>query len=113
MTAQRRVVRVLGDERGYATVVSLGIILALVSLAGVILVAAGMMVATHRAQMAADLSAVAGAWAHSQGQDGCSTARQAAGLNDAVLRDCQVQGGDVMVAAVVDGQAARARAGPL
>lgn len=105
--------RLLTDDRGYATVVSLGIILALVSLTGVVLAAAGMVLATHRAQVAADLAAVAGAWAHAHGHQGCAVATDTAELNVAELDSCQIQGGDLLVVAVVDGRAATARAGPI
>lgn len=105
--------RLLNDDRGYATVVSLGIILALVSLTGVILAAAGMVLATHRAQVAADLAAVAGAWAHAHGNNGCAAATHTAELNDAELNSCQIQGGDLLVEASVDGRVATAMAGPI
>lgn len=109
----RRVRRGMGDDRGYATVVSLGIIVALVSLAGVAAAAAGMVVATHRARVAADLAAVAGAWAHVHGGDGCDRARRTAELNGADLANCHTTGGDVTVEATLRGRAASARAGPV
>lgn len=105
--------RPLNDDRGYATVVSLGIILALVSLTGVVLTASGMVLATHRAQVAADLAAVAGAWAHAHGNTGCAAAIRTAELNNAELDSCQIQGSDLLVAAVVNGRTATARAGPI
>ena len=53
----------LGDDRGYATIASAGIIAAVVALALVVAAAVSRTADTHRAQVAADLAAVAGATA--------------------------------------------------
>lgn len=108
-----RMTGVLREDRGYATVVSVGIIIALVSLAGVVAVATTLVVATHRAQMAADLAAVAGAGARAYGHPACTAAGETAVLNQAQLVDCAVSGPDVTVTVSVTGRSAEAKAGPL
>lgn len=110
------------DDGGYATIVSASIVAAVVSLA---MVAAGLVshtVGTHRAQVAADLAAVAAATAlyagHTAG-DVCAAARQTTELNHAEVAECTIDGTDVTVTASVrtSGGARRAeasaRAGPL
>ncbi|WP_165164836.1 Rv3654c family TadE-like protein [Corynebacterium qintianiae] len=103
---------VLGDE-GYATVTSAGIVAAVASLC-VVVAALGAHVANdHRAQVAADLAAVAGAEAHYRGGEACRAARDTALLNSATAQSCDVVGGDVIVSVSVGAASARARAGPL
>ncbi|SDM06506.1 helicase/secretion neighborhood TadE-like protein [Corynebacterium mycetoides] len=101
------------DDRGYATVTSAGVIAAVMGLFLVVAAAGARVADTHRAQAAADLSAVAGAQAHYQGADACRVAAETAAANAAALTACELSGGDVIVAAAVGGAEARARAGPL
>ncbi|MGL4305358.1 MAG: Rv3654c family TadE-like protein [Mycobacteriaceae bacterium] len=77
-------------------------------------------VARHRAQAAADLSALAGASKGIEGQTiACAFAKDIAARNDAQIRFCAMDGGDVLVAVEVrvsfgDRTAsAAARAGPM
>ena len=113
-----------GSDRGYATIASAGIIAAVVALALVVASAVSRTADTHRAQVAADLAAVAGATALHTGQgvgqgagggggDACAVARETARLNGAELADCSITGADVTVAAVVGGAEAAAKAGPI
>lgn len=115
-----------GSDRGYATIASAGIIAAVVALALVVAAAVSRTADTHRAQVAADLAAVAGATALHTGQgagsgggggagggDACAVARETARLNGAELADCSITGADVTVAAVVGGAEAEAKAGPI
>lgn len=105
------------NEDGYATLPASAIIAALVFLASTLGLASGSVIAQHRAQLAADLGAVAGAWAQSRGEDACAAARKITELNGARLVECMVEGGDVQVAAQqvarAGKKAAWARAGPI
>lgn len=98
-------------EAGYATVATAGILAAISGLLLVVAAASSQVVAQHRAQVAADLSAVAGAWALAYGEDACSAAQHTAGMNDGHLQVCTPEGDDVVVSAVVRGRDATARAG--
>ena len=98
-------------EAGYATVATAGILAAISGLLLVVAAASNQVVAQHRAQVAADLSAVAGAWALAYGEDACSAAQHTAGMNDGHLQACTPEGDDVVVSAVVRGRDATARAG--
>lgn len=109
-----------GRDRGAGTVLAVtltGVVLA-ITLAALMLGSA--VVASHRARLAADLAALAGA---SQTQTGvsagqaCAEAGRVAAVNGATLSRCSVDGEDVVLVVSVDagvtGQAiARSRAGP-
>ena len=69
--------------------------------------------ARHEAQVAADLAAVAGAWALATGVDACAAARDTAALNDAAVETCTESGRDVIVTATVRGRSTQAKAGPV
>lgn len=105
--------RALADDRGSATIVNAGILVALVSLFAVIATAGALVVARHQAQTAADLAAVAGAYALFRGLEPCAAAAEVAALNGASLGACRAEGRDVVAAASVRGREAWARAGPL
>lgn len=108
-----RVVRIVRDETGSASVVAAGIIAAMMSLVLAVVSATALVAARHEAQVAADLSAVAGAFAHYRGEDGCRAAGETARHNGAELAACGVADGDVTVTARVRTRSAQARAGPL
>ena len=91
-------------EEGYATIAAAGIIVAIVSL---------LLIVAAEAQVAADLAAVAGAWALATGEDACAAARDTAALNDAALETCTESGRDVIVTATVRGRSTQAKAGPV
>ena len=74
-------------EEGYATIAAAGIIVAIVSLLLIVAAVGSRVAARHEAQVAADLAAVAGAWALATGEDACVAARDTAALNDALLTD--------------------------
>lgn len=95
------------------TIATAGFAAALFSLSVVVIGAAGQVVAHHRAQVAADLAAVAGAHSLWRGEDACSTARWTAALNGETVGDCTVTGADVTVTVPVRGREVRATAGPL
>lgn len=103
----------LFDDRGYATVLSAGIIAAVVALALVVAAVVSKVADTHRAQVAADLAAVAGATALYTGSDACAVAGETAHLNGAAVADCRITGADVTVAATVGRGEAAAKAGPI
>lgn len=111
---RRALVRRLRDERGYATMASAGII---VCLTGLLLAVAGVVVevsSRHEAQVAADLAAVAGAFAVARGAEpeACARAAYVAGLNGGEVTGCEVLGRDVRVRVSVRHVEAAARAGP-
>ena len=103
--------RLLSSD-GSATVTATGIITSVVSLA-LAVVAFGVHVSdTHRARVAADLAAVAGATAMYRGADACANADRTAQLNGARVVSCEVTAGDVVVAVARRRAEAAARAGP-
>lgn len=103
--------RLLSSD-GSATVTATGIITSVVSLA-LAVVAFGVHVSdTHRARVAADLAAVAGATAMYRGADACASADRTAQLNGARVVSCEVTAGDVVVAAARRRAEGAARAGP-
>ncbi|AGF71359.1 Rv3654c family TadE-like protein [Corynebacterium halotolerans] len=101
------------DERGYATVASAGMAAALIGLCAVVGAAASLVIAEHEARVAADLAAVAGAWALYRGEDACAAAGRTAGLNGASLSECRIDGADVTVTAGIRGREVAAKAGPV
>lgn len=103
----------LRDDRGYATVLSAGIIAAVVALALVVAAVVGRVADSHRAQVAADLAAVAGATALHTGGDACFVAAETAQLNRANIADCRITGNDVTVIATTGRGEAVAKAGPI
>ncbi|MCZ9309960.1 Rv3654c family TadE-like protein [Corynebacterium uberis] len=100
-------------EEGSATVAAAGMVVALVSLLGVIVGAASQVVAAHRAQVAADMAAVAGAWEAFGSGAACQEASRVAAANGAQMRSCAREGADVVVTATVGRRHATSRAGPL
>lgn len=103
--------RLLSSD-GSATITATGIITSVVSLALAVMALGVHAADTHRARVAADLAAVAGATAMYQGVDACSTADRTAQLNGARVTFCEVTAGDVVVAATRRRAEAAARAGP-
>ncbi|MDO5513107.1 Rv3654c family TadE-like protein [Corynebacterium sp.] len=95
------------------TIVTAGAAAALISLCLVVVAAAGQVEARHRAQVAADLAAVAGAFALYRGDHGCAVAEQVAGYNGASISTCDVRGADLRVTARVRGKEVTATAGPV
>ena len=104
--------RRLGEE-GYATIAAAGIIVAIVSLLLIVAAVGSRVAARHETQVAADLAAVAGAWALATGEDACTVASDTAVLNGATLETCAESGRDVIVTATVRGRSTQAKAGPV
>jgi secretion/DNA translocation related TadE-like protein len=115
------VATVTPDDRGAATVLGVAL-LGVLLLVGAALGVVAAMVEAHRvAQSAADLAALAGAGAASDGSDGCAAAARVATANGAELTGCWPAGRDVRVEVTVAGPrwlgqdgdlVAAARAGP-
>ncbi|MFD4181258.1 Rv3654c family TadE-like protein [Rhodococcus sp. NPDC058514] len=111
------------DDRGSATVLACWAMLALIAVAALVIHLGSAVSARHRAQSAADLAALAAAAALEHGGEAaCASAATIAGRMRASVRDCRVEGWDVVVTvgvrlplpAVVGGDAvAAARAGPV
>jgi secretion/DNA translocation related TadE-like protein len=93
-----------GAERGSATVLTVGALLALVLVLGGVLVVAGTVRDVHRARAAADLSALAAVWAVARGGGvDCGAGASVARANAALLTGCAEQGdGSVVVSVVVE-----------
>jgi secretion/DNA translocation related TadE-like protein len=110
-----------GDERGAATVLAVSFLGVLLLVGGALAVVGGMVVAHRTAQSAADLAALAGAGAISDGAEPCRAAAGMAAANGARLLSCSVTSREVTVEVTVPGPrwlgqphdlTARARAGP-
>lgn len=67
---------------------------------------------THRAQVAAELAAVAGAQAYYAGFDACQVARRTAELNSATLQGCTLADGHLITHTSTRTGSGHARAGP-
>ena len=104
---------VLGDQEGYATILAASLAAALTGVIVVLAAVADTLIALHRAQVAADMAAVAAATALAEGHAACPVAESTARLNDAEPAACRVDGGDVVVTVTVSGRTGVARAGPL
>lgn len=104
------------NDDGYITVAGAGVSAALISLFIAIAWQAGSVVAREQAQIAADLSAVAGAYSFARGDPpdtACAVAEQVAELNNSTLLTCTFHGEDLIVSVNVRGKEAHAKAGPL
>jgi secretion/DNA translocation related TadE-like protein len=108
------------DARGAAVVLTLALVCLLVFVAAVCVGAVAIVLAHRRAQVSADLAALAGASALQQGSDPCAAAGRIAARHRAELTRCTVDGSTVVVSTAVDLPAAlgrrapaRARAGPV
>ncbi|MEH0147418.1 Rv3654c family TadE-like protein [Corynebacterium sp. Q4381] len=67
---------------------------------------------SHRAQVAAELAAVAGAQAYYAGFEPCEVARRTAELNSAVLQSCTLADGHLTTSTSARTGSGQARAGP-
>ena len=108
-------------ERGAATVLVIGVVVALLVVTTGGLFIATAVVASHRARLAADLAALAGATALRDAatvERACAAARRVAKLNGAELGACQARGAELELTVTVvappwsEPARARARAGP-
>lgn len=104
-------------ERGAGTVLALAVVAGVVMLCGWLALLAQAQTTRGRAQIAADLGALAGATALRASVDACGVAGTAVEHNGARLTDCELLGdGQVRVRTVVTGSVGRAgaaaRAGP-
>ncbi|MDL5154489.1 Rv3654c family TadE-like protein [Actinomycetospora termitidis] len=114
--------RPLADDRGVATVVAAAAIGALALLLGTLLVLGSAVATRHRAGVAADLAALAGAAEAVRGREaGCATAAEYARRNGGTLVACTWHGWDLAVDVALecgclpvgDTTTVRARAGPV
>lgn len=110
-----RLRRLAADDAGNATIVTAGLSVALASLLLVTVHAYTQLRDQQVARTAADMAAVAGAWAHAWGEPACGTARELARANGAELTDCRIdkEAGDVTVTVGVGKREGAARAGPI
>lgn len=91
--------RRLSGERGSATVWMITVITVIWAVATAVVAAGMARVARHRAQSAADLSALAGAaWAFSRPALACTHAKEIADANGVVLESCAISEGIAEVA---------------
>lgn len=103
----------LRSDEGSASVTTAGIIAAVTALALAIAAVVAGVANTHRARVAADLSAVAAATALYQGIDACSAANDTAQANGGSVETCEVDEPDVQVSVRVGRAVQTARAGPV
>ncbi|WP_020145201.1 Rv3654c family TadE-like protein [Terracoccus sp. 273MFTsu3.1] len=108
-------------ERGAASILALSVVAMVLVLTMGALVLASVVVASHRARVAADLGSLAAASAMQDGADSakaCAVAQQVARANGAATQSCSSMGADVELAVTVRARlwpepaTARARAGP-
>jgi secretion/DNA translocation related TadE-like protein len=108
-------------DRGAATVLALSVVAVVLTLATGGLVVGSVVIASHRARLAADLGSLAGAAAVQEGSDAsraCGVAAQVARTNGAVTRSCSLNGADIELTVGVvaslwpEPATARSRAGP-
>ena len=108
-------------DRGAATVLVLGLVAVLLAMTVGVMLLAGAVVASHRARLAADLAALAGAARLGDGEAvdrACATADRVAAMNDALLVSCAADGLALEVTVAVTAPVwpeparARAKAGP-
>ena len=108
----------VGDDRGAASVLAVGIVGAVVALTSLVVPAAATFVVSQRAANAADAAALAAADAISGAVAGvpCELAAEAAARNGAMVTACEVHGAVATVAASIDALgvalSSTARAGP-
>lgn len=95
------------------TIATAGFAAALISLSLVVVGAAAQVSAHHQARVAADLAAVAAAFAHARGEDACTVAGQVAGRNGASMSGCEAAGADVTVTTGIRGREVTSTAGPM
>lgn len=88
-------------ERGSGTVLASAVLLVVLALGAALLVYAGYLITAHRAAQAADVVALSGARAMSDGEDPCSAAERSARANAVVLAECRVSGDDLDFAVTV------------
>lgn len=107
-------------DAGVATVFACFGLLVLLVVAGAGVQIGAAVVARHRAQAAADLAALAAAVAGVEPDDGdpCAAAESVVRRNHAVMAECRLDGGDVVVrveapVTVIGTAVAEARAGPV
>ena len=108
-------------ERGAASILALSVVAVVLVLTMGGLVVASVVVASHRARVAADLGSLAAASAMQDGADSaqaCAVAQQVVRANDAATQSCSSLGADVDLRVTVRARlwpapaTARARAGP-
>lgn len=116
--------RLVGEDRGSATVVGAWAIAALAVAIAVLMYAGAAIVARHRVQSAADLAALAGALAQLAGDDACTQAAESVRRQQTAARmvHCTIDDDDVTVSVAIDVTLGRwgvrealasARAGPV
>ncbi|WP_307787845.1 Rv3654c family TadE-like protein [Mycolicibacterium sp. S2-37] len=88
----------MSDDRGAATLAAVGVIVVLVAVTGGLAVVGSAVLARHRAQAAADLSALAAAGRLASGvENACAHAASVAAAMGVAVARCQLDGLDVVV----------------
>ena len=102
------------NDRGSASVATAGLVAALLCLVLIVVNVAAAVVHSHQARNAADTAAIAGALAVSTAAAApCRAAADVASKNNAIVQECRVEGGDVVVEVRLGTARAQARAGPI
>lgn len=100
------------DARGNMTIFAAGIACALTAILLAAVGAASLVLQQHKAQVAADMAAIAGATSLMNTTDACATASATAHANNAELTSCTIFALDVQVSVRVGLRTAHANAGP-
>ncbi|MCQ9342715.1 pilus assembly protein TadG-related protein [Corynebacterium sp. 153RC1] len=104
------------DARGNMTIFAAGIACALTAILLAAVGAASLVLQQHKAQVAADMAAIAGATSlmntTDADADACATASTTAHANNAELTSCTIYALDVQVSVRVGLRTAQANAGP-
>jgi secretion/DNA translocation related TadE-like protein len=82
----------IGQERGAATFLILGVLAVLLALGASAALLAAYTAAAHRVRLVADLAALSGATAFSRGQDACPVATKVAIANATRVMSCDEMG---------------------
>lgn len=83
------------DERGSGSMLMMGVCVVVMMLGAVAMIICGYLIAGHRARAAADLAALSGATAASQGTDPCAAARRNAEAHRARITGCERVGDQI------------------
>lgn len=111
--ARRRFARAFRQDNGYVTVLAASVTAILTVVCASLAAVCALVVDDHRATVAADMAAIAGAHAAWYGFDACRSAEDTVQRHGATLDRCEVNGADVTVTVTIRRREASSRAGPL
>ncbi|AKE40428.1 Rv3654c family TadE-like protein [Corynebacterium kutscheri] len=101
------------DDAGSTTILAAGLAICMASVLVVIVALAQSSIDSHRVAVAAELAAVAAAYTHYYGNNGCAVAAEIAERNHGQLSDCYTTDMDITVTVSMRRHQYTATAGPL